>query len=78
VAGGVPGSVRHGDGTVEPLDDGGADSMRLADAAFVDAVASGDQLRVLSSYEDGLRSAAVTWAANESARTGWPVAPESL
>jgi predicted dehydrogenase len=76
VAGAVPGSVRHRDGTTETLDDGGVGAMLLADAAFVDAVASRDQSRVLSSYEDGLRSAAVSWAANESARTGQPVTLE--
>jgi hypothetical protein len=58
---------------VENLADDNVNAMLLADRAFVEAVATHDQSRVLSSYADGLRSAAVTWAANESARTRQPV-----
>jgi predicted dehydrogenase len=47
------------------------------DQAFIRAVATGDRGLILSSYEDGLRSMDVTLAANESARTGKPVAPYS-
>jgi len=42
---------------------------------FLDAVASGDPSGILSPYEDGLKTLAVTLAANESARNqnGAPV-----
>ena len=43
------------------------------DQAFLDAIISGDQSRVLSSYGDAMKTLAVTLAANESARTGVPV-----
>ena len=42
------------------------------DAAFVHAVASRDPTPILCDYEEGLKSAAVSLAANESARTGLP------
>ena len=42
------------------------------DAAFVHAVASDDRTPILCDYEEGLKSAAVSLAANESARTGRP------
>jgi predicted dehydrogenase len=42
------------------------------DAAFVHAVASEDRTPILCDYEEGLKSAAVSLAANESARTGRP------
>lgn len=41
-----------------------------ADEAFVRAVATGDRSLLLSPYEDGLRTAAVTLAANRSAEEG--------
>jgi predicted dehydrogenase len=41
-----------------------------ADEAFVRAVATGDRSLLLSPYEDGLRTAAVTLAANRSAEQG--------
>lgn len=43
--------------------------------AFLEAVSSGDDSNILSSYEDGLKTLAVTLAANESARNqnGAPV-----
>jgi predicted dehydrogenase len=44
------------------------------DQAFIRAVATGDRSLIRSPYEDGLRSMDVTLAANESARTGKPVA----
>jgi predicted dehydrogenase len=44
------------------------------DQAFIRAVATGDRSLILSDYEDGLRSADVVIAANESAETGKPVA----
>ncbi len=49
-----------------------ADSI---DVAFVQAIVQNDQSIVLSSYEDGLKSAALSIAATESAKMGQPVAP---
>ena len=43
------------------------------DAAFVRAVATSDSAPILCDYREGLKSAAVTLAANESARTRRPV-----
>ncbi|HLJ56332.1 MAG TPA: hypothetical protein VKT77_14925, partial [Chthonomonadaceae bacterium] len=41
-----------------------------ADEAFVRAVATGDRSLLLSPYDDGLKTAAVTLAANRSAEQG--------
>ncbi len=46
------------------------------DDAFVRAILADDQSIIPCSYEDGLRTADVTLSANESARTGRPVAPK--
>jgi hypothetical protein len=46
------------------------------DETFVRAIFEGDQSVIPCSYEDGLRTADVTLAANESARTGEPVRPK--
>jgi predicted dehydrogenase len=43
------------------------------DAAFVRAVASGDGAPILCDYREGLKSAAISLAANESEQTGRPV-----
>lgn len=43
------------------------------DHAFVTALRTGDRSHIRCDYEDGLRTLAVTLAANESARTGQPV-----
>lgn len=43
------------------------------DAAFVRAVATGDAAPILCDYREGLKSAAVSLAANESALSGRPV-----
>jgi myo-inositol 2-dehydrogenase / D-chiro-inositol 1-dehydrogenase len=43
------------------------------DAAFVEAVRTGDRSLILSDYEDAVRTLALTLAADESARTGGPV-----
>jgi hypothetical protein len=42
----------------------------------VAAIQAGDQSLIPCSYEDGLRTADVTLAANESAETGKPVKPK--
>ena len=49
-----------------------ADSI---DAAFIQAIVQNDQSIVLSPYEDGLKSAALSIAANESAKSSQPVKP---
>ena len=43
------------------------------DQAFVEAILTGDRSLVKNDFEDGLRTTAITLAANESARTGRPV-----
>ena len=43
------------------------------DAVFAAAVGSGDGSAILCDYEEGLKSAAVSIAANESAASGRPV-----
>lgn len=43
------------------------------DQAFIEAILTGDRSLVKNDYEDGLRTTAITLAANESARTGKPV-----
>ncbi len=45
------------------------------DETFVAAIEADDQSMIPCSYEDGLRTADVTLAANESAKTGEPVKP---
>ncbi len=46
------------------------------DEAFVRAILAGDQSLIPCSYEDGLRTADVTLAANASSRAGEPVRPK--
>jgi len=45
------------------------------DSAFIQAIVQNDQSIVLSPYEDGLKSAAISIAATESAKSGQPVQP---
>ena len=45
------------------------------DEVFIEAVKTRDQSKIRSDYLDGLKSADVTLAMNESARTGRPVVP---
>lgn len=52
------------------------DDLPNIDAAFVQAVRTGDPSPIRCDYAEGLRTLAVTLAANESARTGQPVRPE--
>lgn len=51
------------------------DAPAHIDEAFVRAILADDQSIIPCSYEEGLRTADVTLAANESARTGRPVRP---
>jgi len=46
---------------------------RSIDEVFIHAVATGDRSAILSDYDEGLRTLAVSLAADESARTGQPV-----
>jgi myo-inositol 2-dehydrogenase/D-chiro-inositol 1-dehydrogenase len=46
------------------------------DETFIRAILAGDQSIIPCSYEDGLRTADLTLAANESAKTGQPVRPK--
>ncbi len=52
-----------------------ADPMMEADTAFIRAVADGDPSGLRCTYADGLRTLAVTLAANRSAEEGLPVRP---
>lgn len=52
------------------------DAPANIDEAFVRAILADDQSIIPCSYEEGLRTADVTLAANESARTGQPVRPK--
>lgn len=45
------------------------------DQVFIEAVKTGDASKIRSDYLDGLKSADLTFAMNESARTGEPAAP---
>jgi hypothetical protein len=50
----------------------------LADAAFVEAVNSGDDSGILSDYPDALMTLAVTMAVDRSLQTGEPVSPAEM
>lgn len=69
----------RGDGLRELTKDGEtkhpniANPYALEDEAFVHALRTGDTSRILSDYEDSLRTHAVTIAANESAKSGRPI-----
>jgi len=43
------------------------------DQAFIKAILTGDKSLVKNDFEDGLKTTAITLAANESAKTGKPV-----
>ncbi len=58
-----------------PEFEGEAAATPNIDQVFVDAIRAGDQSLIPCSYEDGLRTCAVTVAANESAATGQPAKP---
>ncbi len=59
-----------------PAVDGEHGQEMNIDRAFVDAILGDDPSLVRSSYDDAMKTLAVTLAANESARTGEPVAVE--
>ena len=52
---------------------GGVNAMLEENRAFIEAVRSGNAEGVRSTYEDAVKTLAVTLACNESARTGQPV-----
>lgn len=57
---------------------GEPDIFAIEDRVFLDAVRNGDASQVLSTYEDGARTLALTLAAEASLRTGRAVAPAQL
>ena len=63
----------------EPEEIRGEDNIfGIGDERFINAVRTGDTNRIYSSYADGLKSAQITIAANESMETGGPVKIESV
>ncbi len=68
------GEIHSGDGEVTQLP-ATADAFVVQHQAFLDSLVSKDPGKILSSYEDAMRTLAVTLAANESARehNGTPV-----
>jgi len=64
----------HPEGAIE-LPEAPALKADNIDTAFIQAIVENDQSIILSDYEDGLKSAALSIAANESAETGQPVEP---
>lgn len=63
-------------GKAAPELEGEPEETPNIDETFVRAILEGDQSIIPCSYEDGLRTSAITLAANESARTGKPVTPK--
>ncbi len=68
----------HGDlRVVEPghteIFTGGVNAMQEENRAFIDAVRTGNTGGIRSTYDDAVKTLAVTLACNESARTGSPV-----
>jgi predicted dehydrogenase len=74
--------LRWSAGTLEVTRDGETAQHkrpdRSIDAVFVEAVRSGDRASILSPYEDGVKSLALSLAGLQSAAEGRPVAPSSL
>jgi len=62
----------------EPEDELPAAEPLQIDRVFVEAVRAGDASLVLSDYAEGVRSLAVSLAAEESSRTGRPVLPATI
>jgi len=61
------GKIHSGDGEVTELP-GTEDAFLVQNQAFLDAAANKDPGKILSDYDDAMRTLAVTLAANESAR----------
>lgn len=64
--------IESRDGTSEGIK-GERNIFEVEDRVFIEAVRSGDRSGIKSDYADGMKSALVSLAANESARTGKPV-----
>ena len=64
--------IENKDGTSEGIK-GENNIFEIEDAAFIEAVRTGDRSGVKSDYADGMKSALVSLAANESVKTGKPV-----
>ncbi|WP_193747701.1 hypothetical protein [Neobacillus niacini] len=54
------------------------DFYQEQDRMFIEAIVKGDQNLLLSSYEDGVKTLAVTLAANQSQETALPVRVSSI
>ncbi len=69
-------TIRLSDG--EPITvPGEEDIFAVEDRVFIDSVKAGRSEGILSTYEDGMRTAAIACAANESMAIGKPVKPEA-
>lgn len=65
--------IENRDGTSEGIK-GENNIFEIEDRVFIEAVRTGDRSKIKSDYADGMKSALLSLAANESARTGKPVA----
>jgi myo-inositol 2-dehydrogenase / D-chiro-inositol 1-dehydrogenase len=71
--------LRIGHQDSEPEDIPGEDSIfTIGDQRFIHAIRTGDTSHIYSPYADGLKSAQITIAANESIETGKPVKIEKV
>ena len=52
---------------------GGQNAMLAENQAFIEAIKTGDTSQIKSTYEDAVKTLAITLACNESARTGKPM-----
>jgi hypothetical protein len=64
--------IESKDGTSEGIK-GENNIFEIEDAAFIEAVRTGDRSGIKSDYTDGMKSALVSLAANESVKSGNPV-----
>ena len=64
--------IESKDGTSEGIK-GENNIFEIEDAAFIEAVRTGDRSGIKSDYTDGMKSALVSLAANESVKSGKPV-----
>jgi len=66
-------TIENRDGTSEGIR-GERNIFEVEDRVFIDAVRTGDRSGIKSDYTDGMKSALLSLAANESAKSGKPVA----
>lgn len=65
-------SILEGE-TLSEFEGESVSAYKAQDDAFIEAIRSGDRSLIRSTYDDALKTAEVTLAANTSARTGMPV-----